>query len=51
MPPKLVLPSREMQLADRIRRWWNPAQWRDDHPEVSERQPLTEERREARWDA
>jgi hypothetical protein len=21
-----------MTLRDRIRRWWNPAQWRDDHP-------------------
>jgi hypothetical protein len=22
-----------MRLSDRIRRWWNPGQWRDDHPE------------------
>jgi hypothetical protein len=22
-----------MRLTDRIRRWWNPAQWRDEHPE------------------
>jgi hypothetical protein len=21
-----------MTLRDRIRRWWSPAQWRDDHP-------------------
>ena len=21
-----------MNLSDRIKRWWNPAQWRDDHP-------------------
>lgn len=21
-----------MTLRDRIRRWWNPAQWEDDHP-------------------
>jgi hypothetical protein len=21
-----------MALLDRIRRWWNPAQWEDDHP-------------------
>jgi hypothetical protein len=27
-----------MKLSDRIRRWWAPAQWRDDHP-------LTEEER------
>jgi hypothetical protein len=21
-----------MKLSDRIRRWWRPVQWRDDHP-------------------
>ena len=21
-----------MKLRDRLRRWWNPAQWADDHP-------------------
>lgn len=21
-----------MRVADRVRRWWNPAEWRDDHP-------------------
>jgi hypothetical protein len=25
-----------MRLGDRIRRWWKPAQWRDDHPEESD---------------
>ena len=25
-----------MRLRDRIRRWWAPAQWRDDHPEISD---------------
>jgi hypothetical protein len=25
-----------MQLRDRIRRWWKPAQWRDNHPEESD---------------
>ena len=25
-----------MGLSERIKRWWNPAQWRDDHPEISE---------------
>ena len=25
-----------MRLADRIRRWWKPAQWRDEHPEESD---------------
>jgi hypothetical protein len=24
-----------VSLIDRIRRWWNPAKWRDEHPEVS----------------
>jgi hypothetical protein len=23
-------------LRDRIRRWWNPGKWRDEHPEVSD---------------
>jgi hypothetical protein len=22
-----------MRLADRVRRWWKPAKWRDEHPE------------------
>jgi hypothetical protein len=21
-----------MKLRDRVRRWWSPAQWEDDHP-------------------
>jgi hypothetical protein len=25
-----------MTLSDRIKRWWNPGKWRDEHPEVSE---------------
>jgi hypothetical protein len=25
----------DVTLRDRIRRWWNPGKWRDDHPEVS----------------
>ena len=25
-----------MRLRDRIRRWWSPAKWRDEHPEISE---------------
>jgi hypothetical protein len=24
-----------MKLSDRIRRWWAPAKWRDEHPEYS----------------
>jgi hypothetical protein len=24
-----------MKLSDRIKRWWSPAKWRDEHPEVS----------------
>jgi hypothetical protein len=22
-----------VKVSDRIRRWWNPARWADDHPE------------------
>jgi hypothetical protein len=25
-----------MRLADRIRRWWKPAQWRDEHPDEND---------------
>ena len=25
-----------MNLSDRIRRWWKPAEWRDEHPEESD---------------
>ena len=25
-----------MRLADRVRRWWKPAQWRDEHPEEND---------------
>ncbi|HKD93790.1 MAG TPA: hypothetical protein VKB43_03680 [Gaiellaceae bacterium] len=25
-----------MTLRDRLRRWWNPGKWRDEHPEVSD---------------
>ena len=25
-----------MNLSDRIRRWWKPAQWQDDHPLTDE---------------
>jgi hypothetical protein len=36
-----------MQLRDRIRRWWKPAQWRDNHPEESDGEgvPLSETER------
>ena len=37
-----------MNLSDRIKRWWNPAKWRDEHPEVTEGgegHPLTEAER------
>jgi hypothetical protein len=23
-------------LSDRLRRWWNPGKWRDEHPEPSD---------------
>jgi hypothetical protein len=25
-----------MTLSDRIKRWWAPAKWRDEHPEISD---------------
>jgi hypothetical protein len=37
-----------MKLSDRIRRWWSPAKWRDEHPEATEGgegHPLSEEER------
>ena len=37
-----------MSLAGRIRRWWNPAEWRDEHPqetEGGEGHPLSDEER------
>jgi hypothetical protein len=37
-----------MNLSDRIRRWWSPAKWKDEHPEVGEGgegHPLTEAER------
>jgi hypothetical protein len=30
-----------MKLSDRIRRWWAPAKWRDEHPDVSEGEGFT----------
>jgi len=27
-----------MNLRDRVRRWWSPAQWQDDHPAEREQQ-------------
>jgi hypothetical protein len=36
-----------MQLRDRIKRWWAPAKWRDEHAELSdgEDHALTEDER------
>jgi len=37
-----------VKLSDRIRRWWAPAKWRDEHPVVTEGgegHPLTEQER------
>jgi len=25
-----------MKISDRLRRWWNPGKWADEHPETSE---------------
>ena len=37
-----------MKLSERIKRWWKPAEWKDEHPvetEGGEGHPLTEEER------
>ena len=31
-----------MSLQDRIRRWWSPAQWADDHPSQATESPQGE---------
>jgi hypothetical protein len=38
-----------MKLSDRIKRWLNPAEWRDEHPETSDGEgyALSEEQRRA----
>jgi hypothetical protein len=39
-----------MKLVERFRRWWNPAQWRDDHPGEHHGQSDTPPaQRRARW--
>ena len=38
-----------MNFSDRIKRWWNPAEWRDEHPQVTEGgegHPLSQEERD-----
>jgi hypothetical protein len=42
-----------MTLSDRIKRWWNPGKWRDEHPEVSDGEdvPDVEQGLKARDDA
>ena len=37
-----------MKVSDRIKRWWNPRKWQDEHPVVTEGgegHPLTEQER------
>ena len=37
-----------MKLSDRIKRWWSPAKWQDEHPvttEGGEGHPLSEKER------
>ena len=37
-----------MRLSDIVKRWWKPAEWRDEHPQVTEGgpgHPLSEEER------
>jgi hypothetical protein len=31
-------------LRDRLRRWWNPAQWEDDHPAERKQRELPKKR-------
>jgi hypothetical protein len=35
-----------MNLHDRIRRWWSPAQWADDHPSQATESP---QRKNKHW--
>ena len=37
-----------MRLLDRLRRWWKPAQWQDDHP-LSAEERLEGELHESHW--
>jgi hypothetical protein len=37
-----------MKLSDRIKRWWAPAQWRDDHPEISDGEGFAESEEQER---
>jgi hypothetical protein len=37
-----------MKLSDRIKRWWAPAQWRDDHPETSDGEGFAESEEQER---
>ena len=42
-----------MKLGDRLRRWWSPAQWEDDHPSerirrYGDERPLSEKERAER---
>jgi hypothetical protein len=37
-----------MKLVARFRRWWNPAQWRDDHPGEDDGRSHTPEGRRLR---
>jgi hypothetical protein len=37
-----------MRLLDRLRRWWSPAQWDEDHP-LSADERVAERLHEAHW--
>jgi hypothetical protein len=38
-----------MNLHDRVRRWWSPAQWEDDHPSQATESPQGENMQGGRW--
>jgi len=53
MTPELVLgaatgENHGMGLLDRLRRWWSPAQWNEDHPLAADER-ATEGRRSSWW--
>lgn len=37
-----------MNLSDRIKRWWSPAEWRDEHPEEGDGEGYAESEEQQR---
>jgi hypothetical protein len=38
-----------MSLRDRLRRWWSPAQWEDDHPTERKQRDQRNKNQLGRW--